>query len=111
MSTTTLGSRVGSSSGDNTHSSKAGGRNPRVGSGKMSNSMVLNAGLNSEEPSAVFELSLKPKPQKLKPLVKNTKNLAQSLLDDDKRNKQTDYESMASSAQLDLEIKNYMDPN
>jgi hypothetical protein len=61
----------------------------------------------------VYELSLdpkakKPKPTKLKPLHKGSKNMANDLLESDKP-KKTD--GLTSNADLDKEISDYLDTN
>jgi hypothetical protein len=69
--------------------------------------------------SAVYELSVKAtvssntkitsKPQKLRPLKKQGNNLAVSLLEND--NKAYEIEGLTSNADLDKEIKDYLDAN
>ncbi len=59
----------------------------------------------------VYELSLNPskKPKKLKPLQKSSKNLAQSLMEDEP--KKRDFEGLQSTADIDRDIKDYLDAN
>lgn len=103
------------SSGDHNHTPKVGKGAPRIGSGKMLNSMTV-AGV--QDP-AIYELSLNTqslkvaKPQKLKPLSKNTtksSNLAISLLEDDKQ-KPSYLDDMTTMQDLENEMKTYLDTN
>lgn len=62
--------------------------------------------MDQDPPVVVYELSMKP--QKLKPLSKKKNNLALSLLENDPKPSSID---MPSSANLDKEIKEYLDAN
>ena len=83
--------------------------NPRVGSGKNR----LGSGKVGAEDPQIYELSLGPKktnkPTKLKPLHKSS-NLAISLLEEDK-SKPSYLEGVPTSAELDADIKSYLDTN
>ena len=88
---------------NNTSHNRLGSGKDRMGSGKMA----------PEDPH-IYELSLgntkkAGKPTKLKPLNKSS-NLAISLLEDDK-SKPSYLEGVPTSAELDAEIKSYLDTN
>lgn len=101
-------SRIGSS-GDDTQT-KA--RIMRAGSGKQS---YLSAANLEDTKDSIYELSLnktaKPKPQKLQPLVGKTANLAKSLLEDDPKPSYLDGLNEKVSAEIDSDIKSYLDTN
>jgi hypothetical protein len=90
------------------HGRIGSGKNARLGSGKPS-------AANSIEDPQIYELSLNnpkktAKPAKLKPLTSKSTNLAISLLEDDK-SKPSYLEGVPTSAELDAEIKSYLDTN
>lgn len=83
----------------------------RLGSGKDR----MGSGKIAPEDPQIYELSLgntkkAGKPTKLKPLMNKSSNLAISLLEDDK-SKPSYLEGVPTSAELDAEIKSYLDTN
>ena len=86
------------------HPRVGSGKNNRIGSGKMipDDGQIYELSLNNPKKTA--------KPTKLKPLSNKSNNLAISLLEDDK-SKPSYLEGVPTSADLDAEIKSYLDTN
>jgi len=84
----------------------SGGKSTAMSNSSSMRDQTKNPNKKKDE---VFELSLNSKPSKLKPLKHKSNNLAVTLLEDDKP--PSYMEGVTTAAELDAEIKTYLDTN